>query len=114
MLGLEKASDGSPGKKASVTTFTALTRRHYLPNLNDLMLWCCFDFTKLADGDKKGLADDSRAFLGSQPAGTIMNLRPLGDAAAVAAAGAAFGVFGLLVALKLSSLTPNFGKLGLS
>lgn len=60
MLGLEKARAGSPSFK-------------------DFMLWWCFDLTKLADGDKKGLADDSRAFLGSAaPAGTTLNFFPLG------------------------------------
>lgn len=63
---------------------------------------------KLGDGDKKGLAECSRAFFDSE-AGTTTNFRPVGDVACDA-----FGVFGLLLALKLISLSSSFGKLGLS
>ena len=73
--------------------------------------------TKLEEGERKGLADDSRAFLASdEPAGTIKNFRPLGEV--VWAEPPPFGVFGLAcsfaVALKLSSPSPSFRKPGLS
>lgn len=87
------------------------------------MLWCCFNLTKLEDGDRKGLvADASRAFLES--ACIMTSFRPLGDAPCDedddGGTWPPFGVFGLwlaCVALKLSSSIPcgdGFGKLGLS
>lgn len=55
----------------------------------------------------------SRAFLGS--AAMIMNFRPVDDVDGCDETFPGLGVFGLLVdELKLSSLTPCFGKLGLS
>lgn len=72
--------------------------------------------TKLELGDKKGLAEVSRAFLEpDDPAGMTMNFRPLGDVACDDdAAFPGFGGFDFpcpLAALKLSSLNPYFGKL---
>lgn len=58
MLGLENASAGSPGGKLHWIFFSIDTLLLYVPSL-PLML-CCF-LTKLLDGDKKGLPDDSRA-----------------------------------------------------
>lgn len=83
------------------------------------MLWCCRDFTKLDEGDKKGLAEVPRPFLEPDaPAGMMMNFRPLGDVACDGdAAFPVCGVFDLfcpLAALKLSSLNPYLGKVWLS
>jgi hypothetical protein len=62
---------------------------------------------KLADGERKGLAECSRAFRDSE-AGMTTNFRPVGEAACDDAG------FGFFVALKLISLSSSFGKLGLS